>query len=109
MLRLRPAGDAQREREGKSQAGLPFALSPSINSGQATRQRSRRGSPRADARVLSPFQKGFLYTQTAAAVSPGGCSPNPAEYEAGEQNSRTGKKPVESLIFLNYPLLHLEL
>src|SRR5215510_7669434 len=50
MLRLRRSrGDAQHERAWKSQEGLPFALSVA--------QRSRR----ADARILSPLQKGFLY------------------------------------------------
>jgi hypothetical protein len=37
MLRLRPTGYAQHERELKSYEGLPFALSPSPSSGQATR------------------------------------------------------------------------
>jgi hypothetical protein len=51
MLRLRRSrGDAQHERELKSHERLPFALSVA--------QRSRR----ADARVLSPFQKGFRYS-----------------------------------------------
>jgi hypothetical protein len=53
MLRLRPTGDAQHERELKSYEGLPFALSVA--------QRSRR----AGARDLSPFQKGFLYGRFA--------------------------------------------
>src|SRR6266545_6652476 len=37
MLRLRPTGYAQHERELKSYEGLPFALSPPPSSGQATR------------------------------------------------------------------------
>src|SRR6266849_9520914 len=41
-----------------------------------------------------------IHTQTAAAVSSEDCSPNPAEYEAGEQNSCTGKKPVEQFLLL---------
>jgi hypothetical protein len=63
MLRLRRSrSDAQHERAWKSQEGLPFALSPSASSGQATRSEVE-GQMRL---VLSPLQKGFLYTAAVA-------------------------------------------
>jgi hypothetical protein len=63
MLRLRRSrGDAQHERAWKSQEGLPFALSPSASSGQATHSEVE-GQMRL---VLSPLQKGFLYTAAVA-------------------------------------------
>jgi hypothetical protein len=67
MLRLRRSrGDAQHERALKSQEGLPFALSPSASSGQATRSEVE-GQMRL---VLSPLQKGFLYTAAVAFFLP---------------------------------------
>jgi hypothetical protein len=63
MLRLRRSrGDAQHEQAWKSQEGLPFALSPSASSGQATRSEAEGQI----CLVPSPLQKGFLYTAAVA-------------------------------------------